>query len=70
LGIPTVADRVAQEIARRYLEPVFHGSLAKFTVIRRASSRVSRFGRRSVRRCDSSGIGGRTEVRGLRPKRR
>ena len=29
LGIPTVADRVAQEVARRYLEPilepVFHG---------------------------------------------
>jgi RNA-directed DNA polymerase len=24
LGIPTVADRVAQEVARRYLEPVFH----------------------------------------------
>jgi RNA-directed DNA polymerase len=24
LGIPTVADRIAQEVARRYLEPVFH----------------------------------------------
>jgi RNA-directed DNA polymerase len=24
LGIPTVADRVAQEVARRYLEPGFH----------------------------------------------
>jgi len=34
------------------------GSLAKFTVIRRASSRVSRFGRGAVRRSDMSGIGG------------
>ena len=24
LGIPTVSDRIAQEVARRYLEPVFH----------------------------------------------
>src|SRR5918912_684129 len=24
LGIPTVADRIAQAVARRYLEPVFH----------------------------------------------
>ena len=24
LGIPTVADRIAQDVARRYLEPVFH----------------------------------------------
>jgi retron-type reverse transcriptase len=24
LGIPTVADRIAQEVVRRYLEPVFH----------------------------------------------
>jgi retron-type reverse transcriptase len=22
LGIPTVADRIAQEVARRYLEPI------------------------------------------------
>ena len=35
------------------------GSLAKFTVIRRASSRVSRFGRRAVRRSDMSEIGGK-----------
>jgi hypothetical protein len=34
------------------------GSLAKFTANRRASSGVSRFGRRSVRRSDMSGIGG------------
>jgi retron-type reverse transcriptase len=30
LGIPTVADRIAQEVARRYLEPcleaVFHAA--------------------------------------------
>ena len=46
------------------------GSLVKFTAIRRASSRVSRFGRRAVRRSDMSGIGGEAEVRGLRLKRR
>jgi len=46
------------------------GSLAKFTVIRRASSRISRFGRRAMRRSDTSGIGGEAEVRGLRLKRR
>ena len=46
------------------------GSLAKFTAICRASSRVSRFGRRAVRRSDMSEIGGEAEVRGLRPKRR
>jgi hypothetical protein len=46
------------------------GNSAKFTANRRASSRVSRFGRRAMQRCDSSGIGGKTEVRGLRPKRR
>ena len=40
------------------------------TVIRRASSRVSRFGRRAVRRSDMSGIAGEAEVRGLRLKRR
>jgi hypothetical protein len=34
--------------------------LANFAVIRRASSRVSRFGRRAVRRSDTSGIGGRS----------
>ena len=33
------------------------GSLAKFTVIRGASSRVSRFGRRAVRRSDMFGLG-------------
>jgi hypothetical protein len=42
------------------------GSLAKFTVIRRASSRVSRFARRATRRSDMSGIGEEAEVRGLR----
>jgi hypothetical protein len=42
--------------------------LAKFTVIRRASSRVSRFVRRAMRRSDTSGIGGEAEVRGLRLK--
>jgi hypothetical protein len=36
------------------------GSLAKFTVIRRASC-VSRFGRRAVRRINMSGIGGEAE---------
>jgi hypothetical protein len=36
------------------------GSLAKFTAICRASSCVSRFGRRAVRRSDTSGIGGRS----------
>ena len=25
LGIPTVADRIAQEVVKRYLEPIFHG---------------------------------------------
>jgi hypothetical protein len=33
------------------------GNLAKFAVNRRASSRVSRFGRRAMRRSDTSGIG-------------
>ena len=33
-------------------------NLARFTAICRASSRVSRFGRRAVRRSDMSGIGG------------
>jgi hypothetical protein len=33
------------------------GSFAKFTVICRASSRVSRFGRRTVRRSNAFGIG-------------
>jgi len=46
------------------------GNLAKFTANRRASSRVSRFGRRAVRRSDTSGIGGEAEARGLRLKRR
>jgi hypothetical protein len=46
------------------------GSLAKFTVIRRASSRVSRFGRRAVRRSDMSGIGAEAEARDLQLKRR
>jgi len=35
------------------------GSLAKFTVIRRASSRVSRYRRRAARRSDMSEIGGK-----------
>jgi hypothetical protein len=44
--------------------------LAKFTATMRcASSRVSRFGRRAVRRSDMSGIGGEAEVRGLHSKR-
>jgi hypothetical protein len=34
------------------------GSLAKFAAMRRASSRVSRFGRRAMRRSNMSGIGG------------
>ena len=42
------------------------GSLASFTVIRCASSRVSRFDRRAARRSDTSGIGVEAEVRGLR----
>jgi hypothetical protein len=46
------------------------GSLAKFAAMRRASSRVSRFGRRAVRRSDMSGIWAEAEVRGLRLKRR
>ena len=45
-------------------------SLAKFTAICRASSCVSRFGRRAMRRSDMSEIGGEAEVRGLRLKRR
>jgi hypothetical protein len=40
------------------------GSLAKFTVIRRASSCVSRFGRRTVRRSGVSGIGEKRKRRG------
>jgi hypothetical protein len=59
---------------RQFLPPTFNqkalrsssGSLAKFTANRRASSRVSRFGRRAMRRSDTSGIGGEAEVRGLR----
>ena len=46
------------------------GSLAKFTAIRRASSCVSRFGRRAVRRSDMSGIGREAEARDLHLKRR
>ena len=46
------------------------GTSAKFAAMRRASSRVSRFGRRSARRSDMSGIGGEAEARGLRLKRR
>ena len=46
------------------------GNLAKFTANRRASSCVSRFGRRAVRRSNMSGIGGEAEARGLRLKRR
>jgi hypothetical protein len=46
------------------------GSLAKFTANHRASSRVSRFGRRAMRRSDMSGIGGEAEARGVRLKRR
>jgi hypothetical protein len=45
------------------------GSLAKFAAMRRASSRVSRFGRRAVQRSDMSGIGREAEARGLRLKR-
>ena len=45
------------------------GSLAQFTVIRRASSRVSRSGRRAIRRSDTSGIGGEAEACCLRLKR-
>jgi hypothetical protein len=45
-------------------------SLAKFTAVCRVLSRVSRFGRRAVRRSDTSGIGGRSGVRGLCLKRR
>ena len=33
---------------------------AKFTAMRRASSRVNRFGRPAVRRSDTSGLGGRS----------
>ena len=33
------------------------GSLVKFAAMGRASSRVSRFGRRATRRSDTSGIG-------------
>ena len=40
------------------------GSLAKFTGICRASSRVSRFGRRAVRRINMSGIGGERKCAG------
>jgi hypothetical protein len=44
------------------------GSLVKFAAMRLASSCVSRFGRRAVRRINMSGIGGEAEVRGLRLK--
>ena len=37
------------------------GSLVKFAANRRASSRVSRFGRRAMRRINMSGIEGRSE---------
>jgi len=46
------------------------GSLAKFAAMPRALSRVSRFGRRAVRRSDMSEIGREAEVRGLRLKQR
>jgi hypothetical protein len=45
------------------------GGLVKFTAMRRASSRVSRFGRRAVRRSEMSEIGGEPEAYGLRLKR-
>ena len=45
------------------------GSLAMLAAMRRASSRVSRFGRRAVRRSATPEIGGEAEVRGLRLKR-
>ena len=45
------------------------GNLTKFTAIRRASSHVSRFGRRAVRRSDTSGIRGEAEARDLHLKR-
>jgi len=50
------------------LEPFARRSFP-FFAMRRASSRVSRFGRRAMRRSDMSEIGG-AEVRGLRLKRR
>jgi len=40
--------------------------LAKFATNRRASTRVSRFSRRAMRRNDTSRIGGEAEMRGLR----
>ena len=53
---------------RRLAQQLRH--LVKFTVNRRASSRVSPFGRRATRRSNMSGIGGEVEVRGLHLKRR
>ena len=50
------------------LEPFARRSFP-FTAMRRASSRVSRFGRRAVRRSDMSGIRREAEARGLRLKR-
>jgi hypothetical protein len=41
------------------------GNSAKFTAICRASSRVSRLGRRAMRRSDMCGIGREAEARGL-----
>ncbi len=46
------------------------GRLAKFTANCRASSRVSRFGRRAVRHSNMSGIGDRRKYAGSRPKGR
>jgi hypothetical protein len=63
-------DRLTDPLCTFRFIRALSGSLAKFTAIRRASSRVSRFGRRAMRRSDMSGIWGEAEVRGLRLKRR
>jgi hypothetical protein len=71
-------ERITAQWTRRlgWFTAVFSGYYAaapadwrKFTAICRASSRVSRFGRRAVRRSDMSGIGAGAEARVLHLKR-
>jgi ABC-type dipeptide/oligopeptide/nickel transport system ATPase component len=66
------AHRVAATLSRLAYRgrPASSSGRLAFTANRRASSRVSRFGRRAIRRSDTSGIGGEAEARGLRSKRR
>jgi retron-type reverse transcriptase len=58
LGIPTVADRVAQEVARRYLEPtlepVFHADSSRW---KRASGTTTGFSISTSRASSTASIG-------------